>query len=166
MFLGRVKTCGHRNDCHVVGSKFLCPMVRQAKIPSIRFGSKERLSDWVGANWEDGRTSPWNPLKNVQSSGFFYVKRRRNGRSKRWLMITDIWAPARVWGSLCLVCWPSLMWVWSQGSCKSLINNIYFLYLLGRGTFFWEGSVFAKFKHYVEFFSLLVYLYARLSRSY
>lgn len=48
--------------------------------------------------------------------------------------------------SFFLICWLLLIWVWSWGSCKSLINNHYFVsisHLLGRGTF-WQAAVLAK----------------------
>lgn len=47
---GMDKTCGQRNDCHVKGSEFLCPVLQQVKIPNIRVRSTERYTDQVGDN--------------------------------------------------------------------------------------------------------------------
>lgn len=74
-------------------------------------------------------------LKKVQGSVFSYVKGRDEGEGKEMIDHPRHLGPTRVPVRLCLVCWPSLMWIPTRGFCKSLINNAHFPYHFRRGTF-------------------------------
>ena len=84
------------------GPKFVLLTLPKAKAQNIRVGNEERFIDGEGTNQEYGRLNGTSiHLKKVQSSDFFYIKGRGNGRNKKQLTSTDIWATAGVQGGLC-----------------------------------------------------------------
>lgn len=78
----------HQNPCawHCKWPKLKITEFGVRKVFSIKESSTEKMGNLVQKLYR----------KKVQISGFLYVKRRGNGRGKRWLTTVDTWEPTEV----------------------------------------------------------------------